>query len=409
MAALPRRLRDGHRRPERLAAAAIHYLYGGIRLQTPGERTTRRRAQVQLSVLLGLFVLLKAVAYWLDRYDLVITPNGGSFTGAGYTDVNAVIPGQDDPRRSSRSSARCCSSPTSSGAPGCCRRCGLGAAGARRASCIGVDLPGIVQQFQVKPDRADKEAPYIERNIEATRAAYDARRDRGQRVHRRTRRRRQRRSTEARDTLAERPAARPALLSPTFEQLQQVRGFYAFPTRSTSTATRSTARRATSSSRSASSTRRPARRASATGSTTTRLHPRLRRGRRLRQPAARRRRPSPTSPSPGPAAAGRLLDDRYAAADLLRRAGPDYSIVGAPEADEPRELDFPDGHGRRPANALHLHRQGRRPDRQLLQPAALRREVQRAEHPAVEPGQRRTRRSSTTATRASGSRRSRRG
>ena len=33
--------------------------------------------------------------------------------------------------------------------------------------------PAIVQQFQVKPSEADKEAPYIQDNIEATRAAYD--------------------------------------------------------------------------------------------------------------------------------------------------------------------------------------------------------------------------------------------
>ena len=33
--------------------------------------------------------------------------------------------------------------------------------------------PTIVQQFRVNPSEADREAPYIERNIEATRAAYD--------------------------------------------------------------------------------------------------------------------------------------------------------------------------------------------------------------------------------------------
>ena len=30
-----------------------------------------------------------------------------------------------------------------------------------------------MQQFQVKPSEADKEAPYIEANIDATRSAYD--------------------------------------------------------------------------------------------------------------------------------------------------------------------------------------------------------------------------------------------
>ena len=52
-----------------LAAAVVHYLYGGIRLQTPGDRLSGA-AQAQMSVLLGVFVLAKAADYWLDRYDL---------------------------------------------------------------------------------------------------------------------------------------------------------------------------------------------------------------------------------------------------------------------------------------------------------------------------------------------------
>ncbi len=32
--------------------------------------------------------------------------------------------------------------------------------------------PGAIQQFQVKPSESSKEAPYIQKNIDATRAAY---------------------------------------------------------------------------------------------------------------------------------------------------------------------------------------------------------------------------------------------
>ena len=42
-----------------LAAALVHYLYGGIRLQTSHDRLSGA-AQAQLSVLLGVFVLAKA-------------------------------------------------------------------------------------------------------------------------------------------------------------------------------------------------------------------------------------------------------------------------------------------------------------------------------------------------------------
>ncbi|HLZ38018.1 MAG TPA: UPF0182 family protein, partial [Mycobacteriales bacterium] len=73
-----------------IAAALTHYLYGGIRLQTPGEKTSPA-ARVHLSVLLGLFVVLKAAAYWLDRYGLAFSPRG-TVTGPSYTDVNALLP-----------------------------------------------------------------------------------------------------------------------------------------------------------------------------------------------------------------------------------------------------------------------------------------------------------------------------
>src|SRR4029078_1108443 len=74
----------------RLAAAVVHYLYGGIRLQTPADRLSGA-AQAQLSVLLRVFVLAKAVDYWLDRYDLAYQ-SGSLLTGITYTDDNAVLP-----------------------------------------------------------------------------------------------------------------------------------------------------------------------------------------------------------------------------------------------------------------------------------------------------------------------------
>src|SRR5690606_20166283 len=73
-----------------ITAAVTYYVYGGIRLQTAGEKVTAA-AQAHLSVLIGLFVLLKAVAYWLDRYELLIS-DGELFTGAQYADINAVLP-----------------------------------------------------------------------------------------------------------------------------------------------------------------------------------------------------------------------------------------------------------------------------------------------------------------------------
>ncbi len=39
-----------------------------------------------------MFVLLKAVAYYLDRYELLYSDRSRLFTGATYTDLNAVMP-----------------------------------------------------------------------------------------------------------------------------------------------------------------------------------------------------------------------------------------------------------------------------------------------------------------------------
>jgi len=73
-----------------LASAVTHYLFGGVRLQTAGEKISVA-ARVHLSVLIGLVVLAKAVAYYLDRFGLAFSLRG-VVQGASYTDVHAVLP-----------------------------------------------------------------------------------------------------------------------------------------------------------------------------------------------------------------------------------------------------------------------------------------------------------------------------
>ena len=74
-----------------IAVAVVQYLFGGIRLSGPGRKITSQ-ATLQLSLLVAAFVLLKAVQYWYDRYELLFSNRGGTFTGASYTDINAVLP-----------------------------------------------------------------------------------------------------------------------------------------------------------------------------------------------------------------------------------------------------------------------------------------------------------------------------
>lgn len=152
-----------------IAAAVVHYLYGGIRLQATHDRLSGA-AQVQLSALLGVFVLAKGVDYYLDRFDLV-NENRRLFTGMNNAAENAVLPAKN----------------ILIGVAVICallffvniwrRTWQLPVVGlallALSSILLGMIWPAIVQQFQVRPSEADKEAPYIQANIDATRAAYD--------------------------------------------------------------------------------------------------------------------------------------------------------------------------------------------------------------------------------------------
>lgn len=64
-----------------IAVLATAYLGGGLRPQTSGPKVTPA-ARAHISVLLGFFVLLKAAAYWLDRYGLDFSKRGFVDTGA---------------------------------------------------------------------------------------------------------------------------------------------------------------------------------------------------------------------------------------------------------------------------------------------------------------------------------------
>ena len=93
VAALPGRLPMTAVFTALLLAAVVHYLYGGIRLQSATDRVSGA-AQAQLSALFGVFLLLKGVDYWLDRFDLT-SQTGGLVTGMTYTRDNAVLPSKN--------------------------------------------------------------------------------------------------------------------------------------------------------------------------------------------------------------------------------------------------------------------------------------------------------------------------
>lgn len=146
----------------------VHYLTGAIRLQTPGPKITMS-ARRQLTILVFVFMLLKAAAYWLDRYGFVFSDRS-KFTGASYTDVHSALPAKTILFWITIVLAigvlaslwlRSTLLP------------GIGFVVLLVLSIlIGGIYPAIVQQVSVKPNASDKEAPYIKRNINATRAGY---------------------------------------------------------------------------------------------------------------------------------------------------------------------------------------------------------------------------------------------
>ena len=208
-----------------IAAIVIHYIYGGIRPRVAGERTTVA-ARVQLSVLLGLIVAIKAVAYWLDRFALAVSDQG-IITGLKYVDVNAVLPA----KAILAGIAIVCSLLFFANIVR--RSWVLPAAG---VALLGVSsfliagiYPSLIQQFQVKPSESSKEAPYIQRNIDATRDAFGLSnvevKDYQATV-----------STSAGQltndaaTISNIRLMDPNVLSATFRQLQQIKPYYTFNT-----------------------------------------------------------------------------------------------------------------------------------------------------------------------------------
>ncbi|MEW2143042.1 UPF0182 family protein [Micromonospora vinacea] len=210
-----------------IGALAVHYLFGGVRLQGVGDRMSNA-ARAHLSTLVAVFVLLKAIAYVLDRRAMLLEYNeGAKLYGAGYADVNALLPAKEILAYISIVVAIAILVFSNAWMrnlvwPGI----SLALLGVS-AVAIGGIYPWAVQTFEVKPSAKDKEAPYIQRSIDATRAAFGLG------------------ATEttpyaasnltppgnlATDTsvVSNVRLLDPQLVSETYTQLQQVRGFYDF-------------------------------------------------------------------------------------------------------------------------------------------------------------------------------------
>ncbi|TNC33996.1 UPF0182 family protein [Mumia zhuanghuii] len=207
-----------------LAVAFVYYVYGGIAISGKNRKISRA-TQTHLSIIIGLIMLLKAFAYWLDRFGFSVDSNN-LLTGITYTDANARIPSKNI---LIAVSLLCALLFFANAVWQNWLLPGISLALLVLTSVlIGGIWPAIMQSFQVKPSEPDKEAPYIERNIEATRDAYGIADVQKQDYNAQTSLTPQQ-LTESAESRVSTRLLDPTLVSPAFEQLQQVRGYYSVP------------------------------------------------------------------------------------------------------------------------------------------------------------------------------------
>ena len=211
-----------------VASLLAHYIFGGIRL-SGRTGAVSRSARIQLVSLIGVLVLLKAVAYWLDRYELLSHTRGGKpFTGAGYTDINAVLPAK---LILMAIALICAAAVFSAVVLKDLRIPAIGLVLLLLSSLIvGAGWPLVVEQISVRPNAAQKESEYIGRSITATRQAYDLTSDvvtyrnytgEGQATAQQV--------AADRATTSNIRLLDPTIISPAFTQFQQGKNFYYFP------------------------------------------------------------------------------------------------------------------------------------------------------------------------------------
>jgi len=149
-------------------SVVFHYFNGGIQPQR-GLPRVRPPVKAHISVLLALIALDKAAGYVLQRWSLVNSQDG-YVNGAGYTDVHARLPAETLLIYVSIFAAVILLFNI--------RRQGwtlpVLAIGiwAFVALVVGIIYPALLQALKVTPAQSSLEAPYINRNITATRDAY---------------------------------------------------------------------------------------------------------------------------------------------------------------------------------------------------------------------------------------------
>ena len=212
-----------------VAAVLFHSLFDAIHLGWVPDGIPRisPTARKHLAILAALFLLTLVGDFWLGRYEL-LGATGDKFDGASYAAIHAVLPG--------RTILTIIALVVTAVVLVCLIRQQDKLAGI--AVCLLVlstlilnsIYPALMQRFQVNPNAQAFEEPYIQRNIDATQAAFglgNADLEIFQYAAKTTA-----------DPLALRQDAEttasirlldPAIVPPSFRQLQQNKQYYDFP------------------------------------------------------------------------------------------------------------------------------------------------------------------------------------
>ena len=203
--------------------AVVSYLYGSVRVGQ-GELRISKAARIQLAVTAAVYILIQAASLWLDRYLTLVAP-GDRITGPGYTGVNATIPGLTILAIAAIVVAALFALTAAIG------RWRLPIAGTAllivTSLVVGVGYPWVINTIQVQPNQLAMETDYYQRNVDMTREAYGI-------SDITTTEYRAETTTEAgqlrddAETTASLRLMDPAVISPTVRQLQQHFAYYSF-------------------------------------------------------------------------------------------------------------------------------------------------------------------------------------
>ncbi len=151
-----------------LVVGLIYFFAGSINF-LGGRVNVHPRARAHLGGLIAAYLLLKAWGYWLDAFELVYSPRGVAF-GASYADVHAQLP------------VFRIMTVLSIVAAGIALwyirardiRWFYAAIAVMLVGSLGLGTvyPAAIQRLVVQPNEIQMERPYIEYNIDYTRAAY---------------------------------------------------------------------------------------------------------------------------------------------------------------------------------------------------------------------------------------------